>query len=254
MHIGKNCRNSKPRRFPIHYFLCCLLLIFLANSVQAQKSAEKRYLLDKGTFHNGFTFKFNIDKVENEDRLIVLVEDRKTNSFDFNLDAGYFIKKNWALGGLVQYGSSRRIGVDINSQNERSEVNKAQKSWGIFGTTKLYIPLEEGNRFFLFSNILIGGTMDRTLTESLTNSVLKRTFVENYSAELKFSPGIMINVIEGFSVETGAEIGGIRSKWSNTIINGVPYTKKQSVSTDLSINLLRLSLGFYYFFDLNKNK
>jgi hypothetical protein len=60
----------------------------------------------------------------------------------------------------------------------------------------------------------------------------------------------MVKVIRGFSVEAGAQIAGINAKWSNTSVNNVPYSKKESVSTNLSINLLRLSLGFYYYFDL----
>ncbi len=225
----------------------CIPILLIAQST-AQTAPAKKYLLEKGTSHTGFTFKFNTDKVENDDRLLLIVEDRKSNSFELNFDGGYFLKKNFAVGALVKFGSSNRVGVDLSPQNVRTEVNKADKSWGIYATSKLYIPLSQNNRFFLFNNFLAGGTLNNSLTESTTEAILTRKFVKDRTIELRFVPGAMINVIDGFSVEAGAEIAGIRSKWSDTSINGVPTTHKQSVSADLSINLLRLSLGFYYFF------
>jgi len=211
---------------------------------------EDNYFLNKGKIYGGFTFSFDNSKVENEDRLIVFIEDRKNNSFDLKLDAGYFIKKNWAIGGLINYASSDRTGVDISTQNISSQVAITSKSWGIYATTKFYIPLESHNRFFLFSEVLAGGSFANQLKESTADALLTRTFIEDRSVEIRFVPGIMVKVIRGFSVEAGAQIAGINAKWSNTEVNNIPYSKKESVSTNLSINLLRLSLGFYYYFDL----
>ncbi len=229
------------------FIVFCIPILLHAQS-SPQSAIPQKYLLDKGTSHTGFTFKFNTEKVENDDRLLLIVEDRKTNSFELNFDGGYFIKKNLAVGGLVKFGNSSRIGVDLSPQNVRTEVSKAERFWGVYGTSKFYIPLSQNNRFFLFNNFLVGGTFNNSLTESTTDAVLTRKFVQDRTAELRFIPGAMVNVIDGFSIEAGAEIAGIRSKWSDTSINGEPYTHKQSVSADLSINLLRLSLGFYYFF------
>lgn len=181
----------------------CLFVALYVFSMQVQAQSTKPYLPDRGMMYYGLTFKFNTEKVENENRLLVLVEDRKTNSFEVGLDGGYFIKKNLAVGGLVKYGGSQRMGVDISIQNVRSEVNKAKRSWGVYGTTKLFIPVEENNRFFLFSSFLIGGTFDNALTESVTESLLTRTFVQDRAAQLRFIPGLMVNVVKGFNLEVG---------------------------------------------------
>ncbi|WP_214229243.1 hypothetical protein [Pedobacter sp. B4-66] len=230
------------------YILGCLFVLLNFSSAKAQLDSSSNYFLKKGKVYTGVTFGFDNSKIENEDRLIVLIEDRKNNSFDAKFDGGYFIKDNWSVGGLINYGSSRREGVDVSTQNIRSQVNQASKFWGIYGTTKFYIPLEAKNRFFLFSEVLLGGSFNNQLKESTTDAVLTRTFIKDRVAELRFVPGIMIKVVRGFGVETGAQIAGVNAKWSRTMVNGEPYTKKESVSANLSINLLRLSLGFYYFF------
>lgn len=244
-------KNQKRYPFDL-YILGCLFIFLSFSSAKAQVNNSSDYFLKKGKAYTGITFSFDNSKIENEDRLIVLIEDRKNNAFDIKLDGGYFIKDNWTVGGLINYGSSQREGVDVSPQNIRSQVNQASKFWGIYGTTKLYIPLESKNRFYLFSEVLFGGNFNNQLKESTTDGVLTRTFVKDRMAELRFVPGIMIKVVRGFGIETGAQVAGINAKWSNTTINGEPYTKKESVSANLSINLLRLSLGFYYFFDTKK--
>ena len=158
----------------IRFFTLLFISILYGFALQAQPPKENSYLLDKGTIHNGLTFKFNSEKVENEDRLLIIVEDRKTNSFEVNLDGGYFIKRNLAIGASVKHGGSRHIGVDVSPQNKRSEVNRAKRSWGVYGIAKLYIPMGESDRFFLFNNFMIGGTFDNTLTDSFTEKVLTR--------------------------------------------------------------------------------
>ena len=235
------------------FILGCLFAVLTLSSARAQVDSSANYFLKKGKVYTGLTFGFDNSKTENEDRIIVLIEDRKNNSFDVKLDGGYFIKDNWSVGGLINYGSSRPEGVDVSTQNVRSQVNIASKFWGVYGTTKVYIPLEAKNRFFLFSEVLLGGNLNNQLKESTTDAVLTRTFVKDRVVELRFVPGIMVKVVKGFGVETGAQIAGINAKWSSTQINGEPYSKKESVSANLSINLLRLSLGFYYFFDTKKN-
>jgi hypothetical protein len=231
-------------------YLFCLLCFSTAAAQTDYKEDADDYFLGKGKIYSGITFSFDNSKVENEDRLIVFIEDRKNNSFDLKVHSGYFIRRNWAIGGLVNYGSSDRTGVDISTQNVSSQVAITSKSWGIYATTKFYIPLEAHNRFFLFTEVLVGGSFSNQLKEATAGAILTRTFVEDRSAEIRFVPGIMVKVIRGFSVEAGAQIAGMNAKWSNTRVNNVPYSEKESLSTNLSINLLRLSLGFYYYFDL----
>ncbi|KUJ59515.1 hypothetical protein AR687_22875 [Flavobacteriaceae bacterium CRH] len=245
----KEIKKHNMLRIKLGYFFSFICF----STVMAQTDHVENpddYFLNKGKVYAGITFSFDNSNVENEDRLIVFIEDRKNNSFDLKVHTGYFIRKNWAVGGLINYTSSDRTGVDISTQNISSQVNIASKSWGIYGTTKFYIPLESRNRFFLFTEVLAGGSFANQLKESTAYGILTRTFVEDRSAEIRFVPGIMVKVIRGFSVEAGAQIAGINAKWSNTSVNNVLYSKKESVSTNLSINLLRLSLGFYYYFDL----
>ncbi len=95
---------------------------------------------------------------------------------------------------------------------------------------------------------LIGFGIENSLNETMAENILTRTYAKDRSIELRMVPGLIVRVMKGFTVEAGADIAGVRSSWSRTSVNGAPAAKESKVSADLSINLLRLSLGFYYYF------
>ena len=177
-----------------------------------------------------------------------------STSTSFSPSFGYFIKDNWALGAQLSYGRSKRIGTDIDIRNIPEEISAIEESWGFYASTKNYLPLGRSNRFYLYNLVILGGRIENLLTESLSQDILTRTYTKNRLGELRIIPGIMINVLGGFTVEVGTGIAGFQASSSHTEVNGQPTTKKSQVSADLTIDLLRLSLGFYYYFSIGNKK
>lgn len=231
-----------------------LLFSFLLMAMPGfcQQETERKPLLQKGNIYAGLTFNFDVNKTENEDQLLVHIEDRKNNMFNINLNSGYFIKNNWALGARIAYGSSKRVGRDINSLNIPVDINNKAHTWGLYASTKNYIPLDKNHRFYLYNLLLLGGETSNQVNESTTLTILTTTTVKDRLIELRLVPGLMVNIVKGFCLEAGVDIAGFQASWSQTEVNDEPTTKKSEVSADLTINLLRLSLGFYYYFGFQR--
>ncbi|MEN9686942.1 MAG: hypothetical protein RLZZ28_2728 [Bacteroidota bacterium] len=223
-------------------FFCCLS--FYQTNAQNGLFFEKKYL------YGGLAFKFSENYTDNKNRLVYTVYDEKRNDFSINIQGGYFINSNTAFGAQINYGHTRTIGKQLGSSGQLADVNLEKESWASFGTMKNFIPLGNKHRFFLYNLAMLGYVAKNSLEESTSQGVLQRTYSQDKSVELNLAPGLMVNVIKGFAVETGMQIAGFQYAWSNSVIDGVPTTKQHSVSGDFTINLLRLNLGFYYYFSI----
>lgn len=232
------------------YCFVCFFLLAAITSFCQQTTAGKP-LLKKGKVYAGLSFDFSVNNTANENQLLVYVEDRQNNTFNINLNSGYFVGDKLALGASISYGTRKRVGNEINLQGIPVQIALKEEEWGLYGTMKNYLPLDEKGHFYLYNLVLLGGTISNQLTEAVTDNMLTRTYTTDRLIELRLVPGVMVNVVKGFSIEVGANVAGIQSSWSETEVNGEPTTKKTSTSADLTINLLRLSLGFYYYFGFN---
>ncbi len=233
-----------------------LLLAFICFACPGfcQQPGSSGPLVQKGSVYTGLTFNFNVKKTEGEEQLLVYIEDRKNNTFNFDLNSGYFLKDNFALGGRLSYAQSRRVGREQDLIGIPSDISGREQDWGIYATMKNYLPLDKNHRFYLYNMVLLGGRISNAKTESTKIGIVTTTETKDKLIELRLVPGLMVNIVKGFCLDLGTDIAGVKSSWSNTTVNGNPTTKKSEVSADLTINLLRLSLGFYYYFGVHNNK
>ena len=258
-HVMRNHR-SRPVLPAAHIKLLLASLLFCAHvplhgqSSDLAQGDRSTYLLRKGNMYTGATFSFNRAGTNNESRLGVLIEEQERNDFTLNLDIGRFVRDNWAFGGIMAFSQGKRIGREVGSDNVAADVSTITRSLGLYASMKNLIPLDPRDRFFLFSQILLGGQTERELKESVSEGILTRTFISTNAISLRILPGIMVNVIDGFCVEAGLEIAGLRGSWSDTEVNGIHRSDKYAVSGDLTLNLLRMTLGFYYYFDATPRK
>src|SRR5262245_27633636 len=124
--------------------LGCFNFIAITIFCQSDKSGT---LLEKGNMYVGLTFSFVVSKTENEQQVFTLIQDRTRNEFVININSGYFIRKNWALGAQLSYGRMKRIGTEIDVFNVPEDISMIEESWGIYGSTKNYLSLGNSNRF-----------------------------------------------------------------------------------------------------------
>lgn len=225
---------------------------FAQNLTENNSTNSKYDLTAKGNMYSGLTFSFSTKDTDKKQGLLVDVSDESRNRFKISVDAGYFIKSNFALGASISYENDRSEQTETDSQNVQTAVQYAKDAYGVYGVMKNFIPLDEKRRFFLYNQILLGTSFKKSIEERTTDDLLKRTYSKDRSLELQINPGIMVNVVKGFSVEVGTQIAGFSATWSETKINDEITEKSHGTDSDFSINLLRLNIGFYYYFPLKK--
>lgn len=214
----------------------------------AQSPTDEPSIATKASTYLGVTAGFDITTIEREEPLIVVIEDRERKAFNVRINGGYFIKDGLALGGQTLYGESKRIGREISLQGIPQDVAVVTEEWRMHAGIKNVLPLDRRNRLYIYNMTLVGFGIANELNETVAENLLTRTYSKDRSIELRMAPGLIIKIMKTFTVEAGADIAGIRSSWSRTSVNGAPAARESSVSADLSVNLLRLSLGFYYYF------
>lgn len=235
------------------YYIPIALLMLISSAIFSQQN-KTGSLLNRGNMYTGLTLSFDVSNTENEQQAFVTIQDRKKNEFNININSGYFLKNNWALGAQVSYAGAKRLGTDIDVRNIPEDISMVEESWGIYASTKNYLSLSANHRFYLYNLVILGGRIGNSLTESVSQNILTRTYTQDRLVEMRIVPGIMINVVGGFTVEVGTDIAGFQSSWSHTEVNNQPTTNKSEVSADLTINLLKLSLGFFYYFEVGHKK
>lgn len=241
----------------IIYYSFLFTLALLSQNTFAQDATEndrglKYKLTAKGNMYSGLTFSFSTKDTDKKQGLLVDVSDESRNQFKTSVDAGYFIKNNFALGALISYENDRKEQTETDSQNVPTAVQYAKDGYGIYGVMKNFIPLDNKQRFFLYNQVLLGTSFKNTIEERTTDDLLKRTYSKDRSIELQINPGIMVNVVKGFSVEISAQVAGFSATWSETQVNDEVTEKSHGTDSDFSINLLRLNIGFYYYFPIKK--
>ncbi|KLT68250.1 hypothetical protein [Flavobacterium sp. ABG] len=240
-------------------FSFLFILLISSQRINAQNQIVKDTLIlknrltSKGNMYSGITFNFSTKDTDVKQGLLVDVSDQSRNQFKMSVDAGYFIKDNFALGALISFENDRHNQTETDQQGTKTAVQYAKDSYGIYGGMKNFIPLDSKRRFYLYNLVLLGTSFKHIIEERTTNDLLKRSYTKDVALELQINPGIMVNVVKGFSIEVGAQIAGFSSTWSKTTLNNEVTEKSHATDADFSINLLRLNIGFYYYFPIKKH-
>lgn len=240
---------------PYSFLFASLFFIQLAtaqNQVLKDTVPSRNKLTAKGHMYSGLTFNFSTKDTDVKQGFLVNINDQSRNLFKTSIDAGYFIKDNFALGALISYENDRRNQIETDQQSVQTAVQYAKDSYGVYGAMKNFIPLDNKRRFYLYNLVLLGANFKNIIEERTTDNLLKRSYTNNEVIELQINPGIMVNVVKGFSIEIGAQVAGLSTFWSQTKINEEITEKSSGTDADFSINLLRLNLGFYYYFPIKK--
>lgn len=245
------------KKIIITYSFLFVLLLFIQpvsaqNKINKDSISSKNKLTSKGNVYTGISFNFSTKDTDVKEGFFVNISNRSRNLFKTSVDGGYFIKDNLALGGSISYENDRRNQIETDQQNVRTAVQYAKDSYGIYGGMKNFIPIDNKGRFYLYNLVLLGANFKNIIEERTTDNLLKRIYTKNEVVELQINPGIMVNIVKGFSVEVGAQVAGISTSWSQTKTNDEITEKSHGTDADFSINLLRLNVGFYYYFPLKR--
>jgi len=225
-------------------------VLLILGIITGKTFSQDNYLnlLNKGGLYSGLSFNFSTKNIQDKDVTVYVIKNRKDDNVNINLDQGYFIKDNFALGALINFSYKNREGIQRNTSNVLEDVHSKSIGWSIYATMKNYLSLDKAKSFNVFNLIKLGGTFENSLTETVSNDILTRIYTESKSIELIFYPGLMAHVSAGFCIEAGLEIAGFKAEWIDSQKNGEAGASESSFSGDFTINILKVGIGFYYYY------
>jgi len=236
---------------PIFLLLCLSTFVAQGNaqSIGIDSSTKTSELyLEKGMAFLGITGGASYRESSNEETFVGKVLDREKNAFNVTLSGGYLLSDHFAVGGSVSYDWLRNNQLNEDGDGVQTDLKEAGNSITGAVFIKNFIPLSSNGRFNLYNITGMALEVKRRNTESFSQDILKRTYMEAYSISLGISPGIQVFVMEGFAAEVGVNVAGISTTSTRTSVNGENGSAVQSGVLDLKINVLSLKLGFFYFF------
>ena len=231
-------------------------LMILALSINAQrvKSAEdsiklkKAVSLEKGTRFATLTFSFSTRNANNNETLLTSVIDQNRHAFDIEAGGGYFFKKYLAAGMIAGYNEVKNERLLLNSDGSETQNNAFESGFSLVPFLDYYIPIDNKQRFYLFSRVQLKYNHSSGVVESTTNSVLNRTFTESNSLGIGLVPGIMVFVVDRFAVTTSVGILGFNYRNVKTRQTDKPEGSVTTTDFNLRIDILQLNLGFAVYF------
>jgi len=225
-------------------------VLLILGIMTSETFSQDNYLnlLNKGGLYTGLSFNFETKNTKDKDVTVYVIKNREDDNVNINLDQGYFIKDNFALGALINFSYNNREGIQENTSNVLEDVHSKSIGWSIYGTMKNYLSIDKDKRFNVFNLIKLGGTFENSLTETVSNDILTRIYTESKSIELLFYPGLMARVSAGFCIEAGLEIAGFKGEWTDSKINEEAGASESLFSADFTINILKVGIGFYYYY------
>ncbi|HYG14659.1 MAG TPA: outer membrane beta-barrel protein [Bacteroidia bacterium] len=211
-----------------------LFAICLSPVVNAQISA--------GTFFLGGGLGFSSSK--NQDRTgSTTVDDYKTSSFNLNLNAGYFVADNWAVG-ITANGTMTNT-TNYTGVNTKTVTTSNPIGIGVFGRRYFMT----GENFGLFAGLSAQLLMGKSKMEvtTLTGTTTSEMKISGFDANLH--GGLVWFATPSIGMEARLGILGFNSIKNTTEATGTtPEIEDSNSGFDFDLNTLNLNLGFHYYF------
>jgi len=241
----------------VNYFNDRILLLLLLSFIplmqllaQSENTEESQAILRKGVVFAGFSGGASLRESENENALVVTIQDQSKKGYNLIFAGGYMLKPELAVGVGIRYDQSRISKTVIDSDGIISTIQGAGSILTSSVYVKNFIPLTANGRINLYNIAGIAWVSDRNTSESFSQDVLTRTYTNKNALQLGISPGIQVFVVEGFATEVGVNVAGFSATRKEVAVNGVDDSSVNTFDLDLRVNILSLSISFYYYFPI----
>jgi hypothetical protein len=235
----------------VNAFLATLLFLFGSATVAAQEieqSPAGSTSTQKGQMLISTTFSVKHSESENESRLFQNLDESYRLDWNVTLRSGYFIKENFAVGGLFKYSNN----LDrLEYTNDLGDVfdNTQGRTYSIAPFIRNYLPLGNGT-FYLFNETNLEFSYGREVRQIEDADDINRIVRDTYELKLGIQPGISAFITDLVAVEVGTSVLGLSSKYTQIVENGDEENEGYKFENEVSfeIDLLSLFLGITFYF------
>lgn len=230
-----------------------ILLVFWCGVLTAQEEPKKfsDNVLKPGTVFISTTFSINHNQGENQTPFLQKLDNNYNLDWDVTLRSGYFIKKDFVIGGFFKYAS--RLNESIYQVDGNSVKNhRLEREFSVAPFIRNYLPLGNG-RFVLFNETNLEFTYGSGVQQVYNVDDVTRSVGQSYGLKLGIQPGISAFITEKTAFEVGTSLLGLSSSYTRTQVNGSEDGYSFSNDVSFKIDLLSLFLGVTFYISGNEN-
>lgn len=207
---------------------------------------------EKTTWYLGAAFSLGNSVQTNTKGLIQDVLDGKTTNYNISLKGGYFSGDYTMIGLDLGYYEKKFVG-SVYQDPDTIQSNTITRGYSITPNLRASIPLTATERFSFFVAIGLDLGMSTTLDQDIKYlDQYARTYSNQYSFGIGFSPGITFFAMENFAFELQLNVFGYDIKITETNTEGLEPGRQVDQNLNFKIDLLTLELGLAYYFGAGK--
>lgn len=255
--------NRKP-----HFLLMVSILIGATQVMVGQQNTEEvkptpyellsSYYQDgfepfkKRTWYIGAAFSLGHTTQSNTTGLIQDVIDGKSGDYNVNLKGGYYSGDYTMLGLDLGYHQSDFTGT-VYQDPDTIQSNSITRGFSITPNLRASIPVTASERLSFFIAIGLDFGMSTTLDQDIKYvDQYSRSYSDQYSLGIGFSPGITFFAMENFAFELQLNVFGYNITVTDTDTEGLEPGREVDQQLNFKIDLLTLELGLAYYFGPGK--
>jgi hypothetical protein len=215
------------------------VVLLWSTSLKAQNDIDSTMLLGKSRLYMIPTFSVSNRDAINDQQLLRLVHDQYRLEWEVDMNVGYFVKDNFAVGAQLSY-SQNQEDITYTADNKRVTERSFGQSMtfspnirNYYGPGRLKVFNQTGLIF------KVGEDLTRIYNETDEDKI-KSNF---YEFGIGIQPGIAFFFDRLASVEASINLLGWTTKIEESLKNDVEKSRVVTNDVSFSINVLTLKIG-----------
>lgn len=206
--------------------------------------------IPKGTWHVGLTASYGEFSTDNLE-MLDLVSDINLGAHIFNIKPylSYFLRNNMSLGVRFSYSranagiDSFKMDIDEDMNFNLHDITYKSESYAAAVAFQQYMGLSRRGRFGVYNEIELSFASGGTTFDRPFNGEMRSTHTTNMEANLTFSPGVCVFVMDNVSFNLSFGVFGFKIRNERQTENGIDLGNRFTSGANFRINLFNLAFG-----------
>jgi hypothetical protein len=204
-------------------------------------------LLRQGHWFLGMDFNLRHDSGENNTGLLSVIDQEKRLRWDVRLNGGYNLIDYLAIGGEIGFSYDDQDKT-FTADDVTYELKRFNYGISIGPLLRVILPLGSQQIFYLYADTIFRFAIGEEIVDVATASEREKQLSTTYIWSLGIEPGLLAFVAEGFALQVGIRLLGVKAQLNDTTTNRTEASNSSEVDVNFDIDILSLKLGLVYYF------
>lgn len=204
----------------------------------------------KGTWHFGLTASYG--EISTSDlQMLDLIGDVDLGAHTFSIKPflSFFVKNNLSVGVRLAYTRSNanvdsfKVDIDEDMNFNLHDILYRAESYRAAIFMQQYMGITRRGRFGVYNEVELSFASGNSDFNRPYNGELRKTHTTNMQAQLTYSPGVCVFVMENVSFHVSFGVFGFQLKNEKQWVNGEESGNRFTSGANFKINLFNLSFG-----------